>query len=209
MKKILSLALCFAAMSLVGCAGSGVKSVDPSWVEAPSSLTVFMTEPTVQNRDDVADDLPDYADNFSGWVFAQMGSEFEKQSGLTPKFEVKGFDAFDMVRTQVGKKKEINAPVPKFDEVGVSEGYIISFAPVDVARISETRMTGPTSVETTTYLQFIADYTISNAAEKKVVASGSLKVRRSFGFAMTKSDWEKNMASLVEEVVAKTPLQKK
>lgn len=208
MKKIISLALCVAAMNLVGCAKAGIKNVDPSWTEVPSSLTILMTEPTVQNRDDVADDLPEFADNFSGWFGQQMGAELLAQSGVQSTFQVKGFDSFTLAPTTIGKK-EINAPVPKFDEVGVSEGYIISFAPVDVARISETRMTGPTSVETTTYLQFIADYTISNPATKMVVTTGSIKARRSFGFAMTKSDWEKNMKEFVGEVVKATPLQKK
>ena len=208
MKKLLSLALCVAAMNLVGCAGAGLKNVDPSWTEAPASITVLVTEATVQNRDDVSDDLPDYADNFMGWFSNQMASEFQKQAGLTPKVEVKGMDAFDFVPVTF-KKKEVNVPQPKFDEVGVSEGYIISIAALDISRLSETKMTGPTSAETRTYLQFVADYTIANSADKKVVTTGTIKARETIGFAMTKGNWEANMENFVEEIIKDTPLKKK
>ncbi len=207
MKKIISLFFCLAALNFVGCAKAGLKNVDPSWTDAPSVLTVVMTEAIVQNQDDVADDLPDYADNFMGWFTSQMSAEFQKQAGLSPKIEVKDGNVFNFVNTKLGKK-DFNVPQPKFDEVGVEDGYIVSIAFINVSRISETKMTGLTSAETKHYLQFEAQYSIANASEKKVVTSGTVKARETLGFAMTKSDWETTMANLVEEIIKDTPLKK-
>lgn len=208
MKKLFTLALCFAAMNLIGCASAGLKNVDPSWTEAPSSVTVLFTEPDVQNKDDVVDDLPDFADNFSGWFSKQMGDEFNKQAGMTPKFEVKGMDAFDFVPTTF-KKKNASVPQPKFEAIGEVGGFVISIANVVVSRFSETKMTGLTSAETKSYLQFAGEYSIANASEKKVVTTGSFAAREQLGFALTKSNWENLMETLVEEIIKDTPLKKK
>lgn len=208
MKKLLSLALCFAAMNLIGCASAGLKNVDPSWTEAPSNVTVLFTEPNVQNKDDVADDLPDFADNFPGWFSQQMGAEFAKQAGLTPKFDVKGMDAFEFVPATF-KKKQANVPQPKFDVIGDVDGFVVSIANIVVSRFSETKMTGLTSAETKSYLQFAGEYSIANASEKKVVTTGSFQAREELGFALTKRNWENLMETLVEEIIKDTPLKKK
>ena len=208
MNKIITLALCAASLMFFGCAKAGLKNVDPSWVEPASSITVLYTQPLVKNTDDVADDLPDYANDFSGWFTMQMGSELNNQAGITPSFTKKDISDFTMTVTKFGKK-EFLIPSPKFDQLGEVDGVVIAMSNIDVARISETRVTGPGSVTTTFYLQMSGEYSISNMATKTVVASGTYKARQSYGFALTKSDWEKTMKYLVQEILKDTPLKKK
>lgn len=208
MKKLITLALCLASLSFFGCAKAGLKNVDPSWTEPANAITVLYTQPLIKNTDDVADDLPDYANDFSGWFTKQMSSEFASQAGITPTFTSKEIGDFTMTNTKFGKK-EFLIPSPKFDEIGEVDGVVIAMSNIEVARISETKMTGPTSAETRTYLQFSGEYSISNMANKTVVTSGTFKAREGIGFAMTKSNWEANMKNLVEEILKDTPLKKK
>lgn len=208
MKKILTLALCLVSLSFFGCAKAGLKNVDPSWTEPATAITILYTEPTVKNQDDVADDLPDYANDFTGWFTSQMASEFNSQAGVTPNFKQKAnITDFTLTNTKFGKKEFI-IPSPKFDELGDIEGVVIAMSNIEIARVSETRITGPGSVTTTFYLQFSGEYSISNMANKTVVASGTFKARQSYGIAMTKGDWEKAMNILVEEILKDTPLKK-
>ena len=97
----------------------------------------------MQNKDDVEDDLPEYKDNFSGWFSEQLKAEFAEQTGITPSIvEQKSDDAFDMTVTKLGKK-EYKVPNPKFDAIGVGEGFVVSIAFLDISRLSETRMIVP------------------------------------------------------------------
>lgn len=148
-------------MNLIGCA-AGHKNVDSSWTEAPKTISVLFTEPIVQNKDDVEDDLPEY-----------------------------------------------KVPNPKFDAIGVGEGFVVSIAFLDISRLSETRMIVPGSFETKSYLQYLGQYTIADVDGKKVVTSGMFKARVTLGFALQKGDWEENVKNLVEEIIKDTPLEKK
>lgn len=208
MKKLITLALCASTFMFFGCAKAGLKNVDPSWTEPATSVTVLYTQPLVKNGSDVTDDLPEYADNFSGWMEKRMGEEFQKQAGVTAKFEQKEAGAFNFAVTKLGKK-EFSIPSPKFDEVEGLDGLVLTISNFEVDRISETKMTGPTSAETRTYLQYSGEYSYAKAAEKQVVTSGTFKARVGLGFAMTKGDWDKNVENLVEELIKDTPLQKK
>ena len=208
MKKWLSMAVCLVSLSLMGCA-AGHKNVDASWTEAPKTISVLFTKPTVQNKDDVEDDLPEYADNFSGWFSEQLKAEFAEQTGITPSIVAqKSDDAFNMTVTKIGKK-EYKVPNPKFDAIGVQNGYVISIAFLDVSRLSETRMIVPGSFETKSYLQYLGQYTIADVDAKKVVTTGMFKARVSLGFALQKGDWEENVENMVKEIVKDTPLEQK
>ncbi|MCR5029695.1 MAG: hypothetical protein K6A31_10630 [Fibrobacter sp.] len=208
MKKTLILAASLLSLNLIGCA-AGHKNVDTSWTEAPKTISVLFTEPTVQNKDDVEDDLPEYKDNFSGWFSEQLKAEFAEQTGITPSVvEQKSDDSFDMTVTKLGKK-EYKVPNPKFDAIGVDEGFVVSIAFLDISRLSETRMIVPGSFETKSYLQYLGQYTIADVSGKKVVTSGMFKARVTLGFALQKSDWEENVKNLVEEIIKDTPLEKK
>lgn len=208
MKKIFTIALCLATLNLVGCAKAGLKNVDPSWTEPAKSVTVLFTEPVVKNQDDVADDLPDYANNFTNWFTQQMASEFKGQADIEASFTAKAVTDFEMTATKLGKKDYL-IPSPKFDELGEVDGLVISISNLEVSKVSETKFTGLTSTETRSYLQFSGEYSIANPASKTVVSSGTLKAREGLGIAMTKSDWENNMKNMVEEILNGTPLQKK
>ena len=208
MKKLAAFLLCAASLTLIGCGGkAGLKNIDPTWTEPATAVTVFYTEPVVKNQDDVADDLPDYSSNFSGWFTQQMGSELKSQADIAANFTAKQVTDYTMTPAKFGKKDYL-LPSPKFDE-GVS-GLIISMSNLEVSRLSETKMNPLTmSAETKSYLQFTGEYSIANADSKTVVASGTLKARVHLGFAMGKGDWEENMKNLVEEILKDTPLQKK
>ena len=172
-------------------------------------MTVFYTEPVVKNQDDVADDLPDYSSNFSGWFTQQMGSELKSQADIAANFTAKEVTDYTMTPAKFGKKDYL-VPSPKFDALDGVSGLIISMSNLEVSRLSETKMNPLTmSAETKSYLQFTGEYSIANADSKTVVASGTLKARVHLGFAMGKGDWEENMKNLVEEILKDTPLQKK
>lgn len=210
MKKIAALLLCAVSLSLIGCGGkAGLKNIDPSWTEPATAVTVFYTEPVVKNQDDVADDLPDFSSNFSGWFTQQMGSELKSQADIAANFTAKEAADFTMTSTKFGKKDYL-VPSPKFDALDGVSGLIISMSNLEVSRLSETKMNPLTmSAETKSYLQFTGEYSIANADSKTVVASGTLKARVHLGFAMGKGDWEENMKNLVGEILKDTPLQKK
>lgn len=210
MKKLAALLLCAASLSLIGCGGkAGLKNIDPTWTEPATAVTVFYTEPVVKNQDDVADDLPDYSSNFSGWFTQQMGSELKSQADIAANFTAKEVTDYTMTPAKFGKKDYL-IPSPKFDALDGVSGLIISMSNLEVSRLSETKMNPLTmSAETKSYLQFTGEYSIANADSKAVVASGTLKARVHLGFAMGKGDWEENMKNLVEEILKDTPLQKK
>lgn len=210
MKKFAALLLCAVSLSLIGCGGkAGLKNIDPSWTEPATAVTVFYTEPVVKNQDDVADDLPDFSSNFSGWFTQQMGSELKSQADIAANFTAKEAADFTMTSTKFGKKDYL-VPSPKFDALDGVSGLIISMSNLEVSRLSETKMNPLTmSAETKSFLQFTGEYSIANADSKTVVASGTLKARVHLGFAMGKGDWEENMKNLVGEILKDTPLQKK
>ncbi len=210
MNKFVALLMGVASLLLVGCGGkAGLKNIDPSWSEPATAVTVLYTEPDVKNADDVADDLPDYSSNFSGWFTKQMASELKKQGDMASNFVPKQPSDFNMTSTKFGKKEYL-VPSPKFDELDGVSGIVISMSNIEVSRLSETKMNPLTmSAETKSYLQFTGEYSISNTDSKAVLASGTIKARVHLGFAMGKSDWEENMTNLVAEILKDTPLQKK
>ncbi len=208
MHKLLTIALCATSLAFFGCAKAGYKNVDPSWTEPASSVTVLYTEPVVKNADDVADDLPDYTNNFAEWFTKQIASEFQKQAGITANFVSKDVTDYTMTPTKFGKK-EFLVPSPKFDELGNVSGIVVSMSNIEVSRVSETKFTGPTSTETRHYLQYSGEYSIADTDKKTVVTSGTFKARVGLGITMGKGDWEENVANLVEEILKDTPLQQK
>ena len=207
MKKHYLIILCLFLSFLCGCSGTPRFHVNPQWKEAPSSFTVLFSEPYVQNQDDVADDLPEYAANFSDWFGQELAIEFEKQSGIKPAVLLQKDEHFSIVPLPLDSSVASRVPIPIVDSLPNVKGIVICIHPIQVWRRDD-RCMGGTSCLPDHYLLFSSTYTIVSMEEQRVLAYGVLGVSSSFKFAMTKGDWEDDMNALVEQILEKTPLKK-
>lgn len=232
MKLKLFCCAAFCAIAFTGCAKSNPTFfVDPTWTEKPASVTVAFTEPNVENKDDLEDDLKDYVENFSSWFQAELKKDLELVTKNSVAFDVRKANAEDFsVVTDSIMTDKYNMLKPNTME---GDGYYLVYsnvnfsrredaydnaaynahvaqngygAPVDPGKNSMATA-GATFTENGLWVN--ADYAFYNAKSGEKVAFGHWAVRSKFAYAMTTSDWEKCVMALVKKTLAKTPVLKK
>ena len=76
MKYIKLVLVSRAVLFLMGCGGTKT-TVSENWNWRPATIAVIFTNPVVMNAGDVEDDLPEYVNNFSEWMAAELKRNIE------------------------------------------------------------------------------------------------------------------------------------
>ena len=67
----------FSALFFIGCAQNNpTVSINPTWTEKPTKITIVFTEPFVDNVDDLEDDLKEYSEKFMDWYKAELQKNY-------------------------------------------------------------------------------------------------------------------------------------
>lgn len=81
MKYIKLVLVSLAVLFLMGCGGTKT-TVSENWNWRPATIAVIFTNPVVMNAGDVEDDLPEYVNNFSEWMAAELKRNIESKATL-------------------------------------------------------------------------------------------------------------------------------
>lgn len=202
---------------MVGCAGP--KSfVDNTWSERPQNVKVVFTEPAIGNPDDLADDLPEFKDNFSDWYKATWTANLDKASHQKVAFTMEKVDA-SAISAETVKLGDKDFEAPKFAEMGSDADVYLVINNAWVGReneetqtvqgnlASESQQTVPGSgVSISNYFKAKCTYAFYDVKANKIVAYGAVEGKAQYQFAVSKGDWEFAVGDLVDKVVAKTPI---
>ena len=204
MKKLLCLLSVAAAFAITACSGPRY-SIDPNWKEKPKSFTVVISEPYVQNQDDVEDDIPEYATHFADWLAQQMQMEFELRTKIKPEIKVTKDEYFDPAILPLDKNKMIKAHLPNTLRIDGLQGVIIAIHPIRFRRAVDPCPQG--GCLNNKYLRAHADYSFSDVSKRQILGYGFVGVQDSFSFAMTKGNWENVVKDMVKKILEETPLE--
>lgn len=213
MKKIVAaLAVVLMSMVFTGCTATRIY-MSENWKEAPKKVKVVFTEPQIDRMDDLRDDLPEYADNFSEWYKIQLASNLKKASKV-PNYVIEpisrndvAFDDFRMRRSSVS----VPRPANMTDDADI---YVI-VDDIWLGRTSETRTNTSqnaqgimiTTESTMHYFTTKGSYAYYDAKTKECLGFDTFERRVAYSFVVSKSDWENLLTQTVERIVEKTPLQ--
>lgn len=203
MKNIL---LIFITILMISCSSTRFVS-DQEWINPPETFSVFITEPFVENTDDVKDDLPEHADNFIGWFKSSLGQELEKISGKTPIINQIEDSLLVFVPLQLTKKNTIQIPLP--DTTFKAPGIAFFINPIKVFRQNDLSVNRHTTGMPNHKLVFNALYSVIDTDNNKILAYGILYSTQTFHIAMTRGNWEKSIRKLAKQLLEGTPLSKK
>lgn len=201
MKKNLFLACAFA-FALIGCAVPRVE-VDSSWDEAPNNVTVLVSAPYVDNDSDVEDDF-ETEEEFHSWLVDYVDGTFTDNSVSTPRVRMVDDIVFEMT-DMVLNGKDVRIPVPIPEKLPDVSGVVVSFYPINFWREYHPCVMG--LCINNQNLSGSMTYSIVSIKDRRVLAYGMVKDHSSFTFAMTLSNWESMVKSLVRKTLRGTPLE--
>lgn len=210
-------AMIVSAAFMVGCAGP--KSfVDNTWTERPQNVKVVFTEPVIGNPDDLADDLPEYQQNFSDWYKMVWSEGMTAASHKKVNFVMDKVDA-SKISSETVKLGDKDFEAPKFSEIGSdAEIYLVvtnawlgreseEYQTVQGNAASESMQAVPGSgVSVANYFKAKCTYAFYDAKTNKILGYGSVEGKAQYQFAVSKGDWEVAVKNLVNSVLNKTPI---
>lgn len=199
-KALLSSSLLF----LVGCGGPRVH-VDPEWKTAPESVTILVTEPYVDNDDDVVDDF-NTTEAFREWSVSFMNDMFKEKASVPTNLQVVPDEKLEIAELQLGDEV-IQIPLPKKGENPDLKGYVLTIHPVHIYRYEMLCHSNNGCINNKS-LNLTALYSVVSMDEGKILAYGYSYAEDKFTFAMTKGNWEDVFKGMVKQVLEDTPLRK-
>lgn len=215
MVKLLA-AVFSAAIFLVGCAGPKTFK-DPSWTEHPKNLKIVYTEPVIGNADDLADDLPDYKDNFGGWFEGIVVEKIDVESNKKIATFIEKV-SLESLSSQVVKLGDADFEAPAYESMDGADVYLV-LSEIWVGRENEEYQTvqgnqASMAMETTPgsgvslykYFKAKCKYAFYDVKTKKILAYGTQEGKAQYQFAVTSGDWEIAVKNLMGNIVAYTPI---
>lgn len=203
MDKLFGMLALAGALALTACGGPRM-SVDPAWKEKPTSYTVVMGEPYVENQDDVTDDFPEYVSNFAGWLAPQLQAELEHQSKVRPELKVVADENFKKAVLPLGDDAVL-VHIPNPEKIAGLQGIVVAVHPIRFRREQGACPQG--GCLNNKHLVAIAAYSFVNVDEKRVLGYGFLAANDNFSFVMTRSNWENVVSEMAGEIITGTPLK--
>ena len=218
MKKMnFILTMAFASVFLVGCAAKRAV-VDTSWTQKPSKVKIVFTEPFVANPDDLADDLPNFVNNFSDWYKAQIEANLSNYSNGV-LYAVEKISR-DEVTSEASNVNGVNVKTPKVKTMDESADVYLVMDDLWIGRTeSETTCTtggfsagGGMGMGTTCSSQkdFTGrgNYAFFDAKTGKKLGYGDFESKVGYTFAITQSDWIDVVKKSVDYMFGDTPIAK-
>ena len=223
--KIKFWGLAISALFIMGCAqNSPIVSINPTWTEKPTKITVVFTEPFVDNIDDLEDDLEEYSEKFTDWYKAELQKNYDSltHNSINLDFKQVNIAGMSFERNSVGTT-EFNIPKPS--TIDMNEGYYIAISNAGFSRKEESyanqaysntnslsgkaldsnNVKNSGNVIVDRNLWFFADYAIYNQSGERV-AFGHEVFRNKFPYAMHRKHWEKCVAEFVKKSLEDTPI---
>ena len=128
----------YSAFFFVGCAQNNpTVSINPSWTEKPTKITVVFTEPFVDNVNDLEDDLEEYTEKFTDWYKAELKKNYDSlvHKSIDVDFRQVNIAGMSIEHDSVGTT-EFNIPKPS--TINMNEGYYIAISNAGFSRKEET-----------------------------------------------------------------------
>ena len=218
MRKIkLILTMAMACAFLVGCASKRAV-IDASWVQKPSKVKIVFTEPFVANPDDLADDLPNYVNNFPDWYKAQIEANLGNYSnGVLYSVEKVSRDDITYEASNVNG---VNIKTPKFKTMDESADVYLVMDDLWIGRTeSETTCTTGgfgagggfgmgTTCSSEKYFTGKGSYAFFDAKTGAKLGYGDFESKVGYTFAITQSDWVDVVKKSVDYMFSDTPIAK-
>lgn len=222
---------CFTFISLAmlifsGCARAPrpvTKYIDPQWNPKGSNVIVVVSNPLVDNQEDLADDLPEYSKDISPWFSEKFKKYFKAYTGIEPTVIFVPEETFKKDSVMLGTNKIV---VPNMAELP-DASLVLCLSSVRTMRtqmITETIAPGGSqgmqSASVTgvgmgmtygvvkNYLHFEGLYAYYDSSTKKRVSYGVVLSDARFSYVLSSSDWENNIKQMVGNLIKGTPLRK-
>lgn len=206
LSRILLALIAVSMFVLAGCSSQHIV-VNPEWKERPESVTVYMSRPYVENRDDLEDDLRDYVSNFEEWFAQEFKKNFVVETGIPVEVKIVEDEDYEIVPQPI---EDVVMKVPLVNPNRVKEMHdvVVALHPIRFNRYGERRHTAQGTQIVNKRLNAQGAFSIASAADRQELAYGIFFAESGFRFAMTTGNWEKVVREIVQEVVAKTPLRR-
>lgn len=205
--KLSVIFFCAVTVLLTACSGSHSGSVNPAWKNNPQSLTVIIGEPSVLNKDDLEDDLPEHANNFTAWVSRQIQMGVELRTNIKPEIRVEKEENYEIARLPVDQSL-VSIHLPNPEKIKNLHGVVLTINPIQFWRREDRCSQHPFGCYFTEHLMAKGTYAYTDTERQEVLGYGFFFVQSSFTFAMTSGNWEEAVKDIVAKVLDETPLQK-
>lgn len=202
--------MALACVLLVGCAPKHCV-IDASWTQRPSRVKVLFTDPIIDSPKDLADDLPEFVNNFSDWYRVQMEAFFKASSDgvvysvekISPDFLA--YEASDL------DGESIRTPRIKMLD-GTADVYLV-IADLWIGRIKDMSCSGPMgpgmagpSCYAEKSLTGRGRYAYFDGKTGAKLGFGDIKAQSFFTFTVSLDDWIEVVNKTVEIVRKDTPM---
>ena len=215
MRKLKRIVLMAVACTLLwGCASKRAV-IDTSWTQKPSKVKIVFTEPFIANPADLADDLPDYVNNFSDWYKGQIEANLgDYSSGVLFSVEKISRDA---ITSEVSNLNGANIKTPKVNSMDASADVYLVMDDLWIGRTeSETTCTpggfgaGGMGMTCSSEKDFSGkgSFAYFDAKTGAKLGYGEIESKVSYTFAITQSDWVAVVEKTVASMFKNTPIAK-
>ena len=212
-KTILSLAV--ACALFCGCAPKR-SVINTSWTQKPSKVKIVFTEPFVANPDDLADDLPDFVNNFPDWYKAQLEANLANYSnGVLYSVEMISRDA---VTSEASNVNGVNVKTPKIKTMDDAADVYLVIDELWIGRTTTTTACAGAGgmggggfgmgVGGCSSNDFTGKGTFAyfDAKTGTKLGYGDFESKVGYTFALTQSDWVEVVKQSVESMFENTPI---
>lgn len=192
---------------LAACVGgSSSSNVNAEWSEKPQSLTVVISEPSVLNKDDLADDIPEYSQNFVEWFSQRLKIELELRTKMKPEIRIEKAENYETAQFPV-QQSMVTFHLPNPEKMANLHGMVLAIHPVQFWRRDDNCSPHPFGCFYIHHLMAKGTYAYMDMDSRKVVGYGFFFFPVSFTMAMARGDWEESVRSMVASIVENTPLK--
>jgi len=200
---------------LGGCAKKLVK-IDESWIQKPSKVKIVFTEPSIGSPKDLADDLPDFVDNFADWYKSQIEENLGRFSNGV-RYSVEKVSR-DLVTYEFSDMDGSNFKTPKMKMMDESADVYLVMDDLWIGRVvseEPTCMTtgGFNGMATTTcapdkFFTGRGRYAFFDAKTGKKLGYGDIESKVGYTFTVSRGDWIDVVRKTVNTMLEDTPIAK-
>lgn len=217
--KRLKFALCaMILLALTGCAGNK-PVISESWNWRPATIAVIFTNPVVANAEDVADDLPEYVNNFPEWMSLEIKRNIDSKAELinnnTPlrvtmmyyPLGISGNVNFYMGESGIMfNGKDVFAAEEERLALPEADAYLF----IDAININSVLTGGGMGLIGLLLhegmMTMKASYAFYDGKTHQRIGVGSLEAIEEYAFGVARSNWESLMEIAVKKLFDETPV---
>ena len=185
------------SLVLSGCASTPVKWVSPDIGPMPRSLAVHMPPITVENPDDLRDDLQIDSTELAAWMRPHLAAALKGVCGVDT---IQWLDQLALATDTIAMGKRRFYFERPADSLPYERVLVLSYASTD--RVKEMSASTINGIQTgKIFLQMYSHYMLVDGRAKRDLAHGRAWSESKFRLYMDKSNWEDG-AKALSKVIA-------